>query len=107
MNDGQQDDLGLLESKLFDVNKKIERLEERFIEEELTVELYNKYGSKYQEEKKEIEDVLWKSSKGASNLPQSINLALDFISKMAFKWRRADYFTKQKIKFLLFPSGIG
>jgi len=38
---------------------------------------------------------------------QSINLALNFVSKMAFKWRAGDYYTKQKIQFLLFPSGIG
>jgi site-specific DNA recombinase len=85
MTDGQQDDLGLLESQLFDLNKKIERLEERYIEEEISTDLYNKYGTKYLEEKKGIEEVLWKSSRGVSNLTQSINLALSFVSKMAFK----------------------
>ena len=107
MTDGQQDDLGLLESQLYDLNKKIERLEERYIEEEVSTELYNKYGSKYIEEKKEIEEVLIKSSRGVSNLTQSINLALNFVSKMAFKWRTGDYYTKHRIQFLLFPSGIG
>ncbi|WP_368077621.1 recombinase family protein [Mucilaginibacter sp. L3T2-6] len=106
MNDSHQDDLGVLESQLFDLNKKIERLEERYVEEEMNADLYNKYAAKYYAEKREIEAVLLQSAGRVSNLSQAISIALGLVSKMAFKWRNGNYYTKQRIQFLLFPSGI-
>ena len=39
-------------------NKKIERLEERFIEEEVSKKLYDKHSLKLEQEKKEIEQTI-------------------------------------------------
>jgi hypothetical protein len=39
-----------------EVTRKLERLEVRFMEEEITLELYQKYGSLYKEELKKLEE---------------------------------------------------
>lgn len=106
MTKASVDEYALLEKQYNELCKKIDRLDERFIEEEVNLELYNKYSTKYQEEKKQIESKLLNGSKKLSNLEECINLALDFASKMASRWDSAAYSIKQKIQFLLFPDGI-
>lgn len=102
---GYQDEAMILMQKQQELNKKIERLEERFIEEELTADLYNKYMAKYNEELNDIETAIAKASQ-VSNLQECVNLAVDFAVNIPKKWVLADYFTKQRIQNLLFPSGI-
>ncbi len=41
-----------------------------------------------------------------SNLEECIDITIDFASELQSKWRLADYRTKQRIQFLLFPEGI-
>ena len=81
-------------------------MEERFIEEEITAELYNKYTEKYKEEVSDIDTELAKASRQVSNLEQCVSLAVDFAVNMPQKWLSADYGTKQRIQNMLFPSGI-
>lgn len=100
------DEYELLEKAHSDLCKKIGRLEERFIEEQIDNDLYYKYSRKYLEEKREMEGKLLKGSKQLSNLDECIEMALAFASKMASKWDSAEYSIKQKIQYLLFPEGI-
>ncbi len=86
--------------------QKVSRLEERFIEEEINAELYSKFSKKYGEEMKELEQNLLKASKQVSNLSETVELAMELSSKMAFKWSTGDYCQKQQLQFLLFPEGI-
>jgi len=79
-----------------ELKKKIERLEERFIEEELTAELYNKYTTKFNEELDEIETAIAKTSQ-VSNLRECVNLAVDLAVNIPKKWVLADYFSKQTL----------
>ena len=103
---GYQDSISLLIQKQSELQKKIERLEERFIEEEITAELYNKYTEKYKEEVSDIDTELAKASRQVSNLEQCVSLAVDFAINMPKKWVLADYGTMQRIQKMLFPSGI-
>ena len=86
--------------------KKINRLEERYVEEEITGEMYNKYSEKYAMEKREIEQNILKSTKQVSNLTECINSAIEFATELPLKWLSADYYTKQRIQYLLFPKGM-
>ncbi|WP_424546095.1 recombinase family protein [Sphingobacterium siyangense] len=106
MTSGKQDDYDYLQKAHKDVLKKIDRLEERYIEEELNSELYNKFQKKYSEERSEIEEKLMKLSRQVSNLDDCIDFVIKFGRKLALKWNSADYNTKQRIQFLLFPEGI-
>ena len=106
LTEGHQDACQLLQTQYIEINKKIERLEERFIEEEINPDLYCKYAEKYRSEKKEIETHLLKASQQVSNLEECVDMAIGFATKLSFKWLSADYFTKQQIQFLIFPNGM-
>src|SRR5690606_29934710 len=89
-----------------EIQKKINWLEERYIEEEIGGELYNKYHARYKEEKAEIEKNLMKLSKQVSNLDENVGIAIKFALELPLKWVSADYNTKKRIQLLIFPKGI-
>ena len=103
---GYKDEQQLLYKDLSDLNKKIERLEERYINEEIKTELYNKYSEKYEGERREIEKRLSGEPKKSSNFEKYVDWTLEIALKLAPAWRLADYRTKQNRQFLLFPDGI-
>ena len=103
---GKQDDYQHLQQEHAEILKKINRLEERYIEEEIGGELYRKYHQRYEEERKEIEEKLMTLSRQVSNLDDSIDFVVKFALELPLKWVSADYNTKQRIQFLLFPQGI-
>jgi site-specific DNA recombinase len=103
---GNEETYGRLKQQYHDLNKKVERLEERFIEEEITGELYHKFLQRYTDEKRELEKHLLKASEQVSNLEQCVDTAIDFAVNMPSKWLSAGYFTKQRLQFLIFPEGI-
>ncbi|MCT1531394.1 recombinase family protein [Sphingobacterium daejeonense] len=103
---GKHDDYQHLQREHTEIVKKINRLEERYIEEEIGGELYNKYRDRYNEEKVEIEKKLTKLSRQVSNLDESVGFVVKFALELPLKWARADYNTKQRIQFLLFPEGL-
>ena len=45
-------------------------------------------------------------SRQVSNLDESIGFAINFALELPLKWLSADYRTKQRIQFLLFPEGL-
>ncbi|KEO75453.1 hypothetical protein [Anditalea andensis] len=95
-----------MKDKQKELVKKIMRLEERYINEEIDSELYYRYVKKFKQEKDETDKLLAKSSKRGSNLEKCIDLAMDFSTKLAQKWDSYDYVTKQQIQKLIFPEGI-
>lgn len=102
----KQDDYQDLQAQHSEITKKINRLEERFIEEEIGGDLYHKYRDRYNGEKAEIEKNLMTLSRQVSNLDESIGFAINFALELPLKWLSADYRTKQRIQFLLFPEGL-
>ncbi|WP_367273642.1 recombinase family protein [Elizabethkingia anophelis] len=102
----RQDDYKHLHEKHTEIVTRINRLEERYIEEEIGGDLYHKYRDRYETERAEIEGKLRKLSQQVSNLEESIKFALKFALEMPLKWVSADYNAKQRLQFLLFPEGI-
>ena len=100
---GKQDDYQHTQQQHSEIMKKINRLEERYIEEEIGSELYRKYRARYDEEKAELEEKLMGLSRQVSNLDGNIGFAIKFALELPLKWVSADYNTKQRIQFLLFP----
>ena len=106
LTQGSDDEAGLLKNQLNDITQKMERLEERFILEEINSELYAKYTEKYRAEKMAIEQNLENSNSKISNLEECIDKAFYYSSNLPSMWTSANYSVKQKIQFLLFPEGI-
>ncbi len=94
------------EKALQELEKKMERLEERFVMEEINKAIYEKYHAKMIEEKLIIEKQLGKDGLKKSNLYQFIDYALGLSSNMLKMWEQGDYVQKQAIQNLLFPEGI-
>lgn len=103
---GYQDEYAVIEDRLADLNRKISRLEERYMEEEIAADLYSKYFTKYNEEKQVIEQELEKETFQFSNLDKCIETASELALNMPKKWVSADFSIKQRLQNLLFPEGI-
>ncbi|MCT1523791.1 hypothetical protein [Sphingobacterium hotanense] len=103
---GEQTDYKTLQAQHAEIIKKIDRLEERYIEEEIGSELYNKYRVRYKGGKEEIEKNLMKLSRQVSNLDGGVGFAMKLALELPLKWVSANYNTKKRIQFLLFPEGI-
>lgn len=96
----------LIEKQLKEINAKIERLEERFILEEIDKELYVKFRSKFIAEKEEIQKNIQKDGLKKSNLDVFIEKALHIASNLSDLWDSSTFEGRQKLQFLLFPEGI-
>lgn len=95
-----------LQVQLAEVNRKLVRLEERFMEEDITKDLYVKYTEKLVQERAQLEQSLGELEHTGSNLEEKIKLAIDMAQNIRNYWASASYAVKQKIQFLLFPDGI-
>ena len=95
-----------LSKQLAEVAKKIDRLEERYILEEIDREMFSKYKEKFTTERQELERQLAKSGNSFSNLQKSIQKALDYAAKLASMWDLGDYGERQEVQYLVFPEGI-
>jgi site-specific DNA recombinase len=103
---GEEEAYVTLTNQYKELKKKIDRLEERYIEEEINSDLYQKFSVKLKAEKDELERKILNASKKSSNLGDCIDISLDLASKLADKWASSDYLTKQKIQTMVFPEGI-
>jgi site-specific DNA recombinase len=95
-----------LEQQLKEVDKKLLRLEERFMEEEIDKAMYAKYSERYKAERTEILVLMQKTETGVSNLDNCIKKAIDYAAKLTSMWENSDYAGKQVLQNLVFPDGI-
>ncbi len=91
---------------LAELKKKIERLEERYILEEIDREMFAKFNEKFLSEKKELELEMAKTGNTLSNLKSCVEKCFDYATKLAPLWDSGDYGEKQRLQYMLFPDGI-
>ena len=106
LNKDKQETAVILKAQIHDIDKKLDRLEERLIEEEINKQMFDKYSSKYLEEKKAIEMHLASCGNQVSNLEKSLDVVLSYSSKLNTMWDSADYSQKQQLQNLIFPDGM-
>lgn len=91
-NDSDKDNVKLFKAQLTDVVKKIETLEEKFIQEEINRELYDKFLLKYKTEKNIIEEKIGSTRLDLSNLENQIkkyvNICLELPSLWEKRWAK-------------------
>lgn len=95
-----------MKRELTELNGKMEKLEARFIEGELTKELFEKYQSKFKADKATLEQKLAIQNIDSSNLEKIIDKGLSIAEKLNTKWLSSDFDNKQKLQSLVFPEGI-
>ncbi len=106
INQGLFDTIRLLRGKVTKINRKIERLEDCYIDEEPDKELYNKHRDKLRKEEAEIHEELEKPEQQASNFDGCIDTAVSITSQLDRLWIESEYNMKQKLQNLVFSEGI-
>lgn len=95
-----------LEKQFAEIEKKIERLEDRYINDEIDKPMFEKYKAKFIAEKIEASKNLSKAATKVSNLEELVDKAITCASKLASLWDSSDYEERQKLQNLFFPAGL-
>jgi hypothetical protein len=102
----ESDEKSILLKKIQELENKTVHQKARVEKEEIPYELFLEFKKGYENEKKEIEDILAKEVKGVSNPEECIDFALHYAPKLPSLWSSAGYTEKQRLQFLVFPKGM-
>lgn len=106
LNTEREEHLSQYKLKSKELEEKIERLEERFINEEIKADLYEKFSLKFRKEREELEAYVNMTTFSTSNLEKYISRSADYLMELPSVWTSSDYRDKQKLQFSIFPEGI-
>lgn len=96
-----------LKSRLTEVNKKLETIEEKFyVLNEISREAFEKFGAKYRTEQGELLVELAKLPKTSSNIDIMIDEAAEIALKLGEIWTSSNVKLKEQLQKLVFPKGI-
>ena len=95
-----------LQSQFSELEQKIEGLEERFIEGEVSRELFDKYSLKFLEQKASIQEKIENAGIQSSNLENGIEWVTTIAQNLSNYWSSASYTQQTSLQRLLFPEGI-
>ncbi|MEY5133122.1 MAG: hypothetical protein RLZZ198_1126 [Bacteroidota bacterium] len=93
-------------SKLTQVKKDLEQMEERYAIGKIDTLIYTKYSEKYREEISILEQKLMNPNLTSSNLKKCIKNGLQIAKNLSKIWGSANMFDKQKLQHILFPDGF-
>ncbi|MDX2062536.1 MAG: recombinase family protein [Bacteroidia bacterium] len=85
---------------------KLDKLEVRFMEGEFSKALFDKYSASYRQELIAVEQEIEQASIDLSNLPQVLDKGLKIAASLPELWLLADYETRVKLQYLVYPDGI-
>jgi site-specific DNA recombinase len=102
----QMENATSLKTKLTEIRKKLNAIEERFVIGEIDRGLYEKFRPKYEKECFEIEQELNKTGGYSSNLKKVIDFAVKICRNPFLLWDSSDLNSKRLFQNLLFPEGI-
>jgi hypothetical protein len=93
-----------IKRQIADLNKKIERLEERYILEEISPELYVKYKAKFEEERDKIEQDIQYHTIELSRLDDYIDYSFTLSGNLSKMWVYGDYTQRQELQNSFFEG---
>ena len=96
----------LLKKKLAEKKSLLEKLELKFIADQITEELYQKHATPLRQEIDQLGKEIESTSFSGSNLENVVNKCLTIAQNLSQSWVSADYETKQQLQKLVFPEGI-
>ncbi len=106
MNASVEENQAAARARMTELGKKIERLEERYILEEINGELYGKYKQKFEQERDEIDAQISKNRIEMSKLEDYISVSLNYAVNLSKMWASGDYTQRQELQNAFFPDGI-
>ncbi len=106
LNSERSENVGQYKSKISELDNKLERLEERFINEEIKADLYYKHTEKLKAEREELRKYLESTQFSTSNLEKYIERSLEYLLELPSVWASSGYAEKRKLQSLIFPEGF-
>ena len=106
LNDERVMNVEQYKAKITELANKLERLEERFINEEIKPDLYYKHVAKMKAEREEFQHYLGKTVFSTSNLEKYIETSLEHVLELPSVWASSDYEGKRKLQKRIFPEGF-
>lgn len=100
------EDCKQIKGQLNEVEKKITKIEERFVFGEIEKDLYDKFISKLKKEKSEIQQKLDEINFQLSNPDEYVEYSIKLASKLSKIWFSTNYSIKEGLQYLLFPKGL-
>lgn len=94
------------ERKINTLKKKMKRLEERWIEEEITKAQYEEYGAKWKIELEELLKNYDTSKSNFSNHENLIEAAVKYSVNLPQMWKEGTLQTRRILQSMVFPTGI-
>ncbi len=95
-----------LKDEYAELKQKIERTEERYMEEKITQELFVKFAAKYKLESTDLLKKIQDTETNCSNHKDVVDLALNYAQNISEMWHSSDYMKKQRLQYFLFPEGL-
>lgn len=86
--------------------KQIENIEERFMNDEIPRELYEKYVNRYTDEISKMTSRVGEKQISGSNLDLAVSKCLKICQNISSAWILAGYEEKQSLQKLIFPEGV-
>ncbi len=103
----QKNNEQILKSKLVEIDKKIDTIEEKYFAlNEMEAETFKKFNVRFTQEKSLIVSELERNASGSSNFDQGIKYAIEICSKLTSIWDLATISIREKLQKLLFPDGL-
>ena len=92
--------------RISELQNQIDKLEERFVLNEITKEQFEKFSKKYLTEKNTLIQEIAGSADISSNLEKAVSKGLEMAENLSKMWCSGDFAEKQSLQYLLFPEGI-
>lgn len=107
MNAERLQEATTLEKRITELDKKLQRLRERYVvEEAVSREDYEEFSKKLREEKADLEKDLSQIRKDSSNLIDRVDEVVRVSSILAEIWTNGGYRDKQRVQKMAFPDGM-
>ncbi len=92
--------------RVTELQNNIDKMEERFVLNEITKEQYDKFSSKYRDELAQLKKETKTYADMSSNLEKAVEKGLNIAENISQLWISSDYYEKQQLQYLLFPEGM-
>ena len=106
INSSIEENQSATKGKITELNKRVERIEERYILEEITGELYTKFKAKYEKERDDLEGEIQKSAIEMSKFDSLLDYTLNITANLPKMWEQGNYIQRQQLQYMVFPEGI-
>ncbi len=106
MNSSIEENQSATKAKITEMNKRIERIEERYILEEITGELYAKFKAKFEKERDELDGEIRNTAIEMSKLDGFLDYTLNIAAHLPKMWEDSNYTQRQLLQYMVFPEGV-